>query len=153
MLALKWQTGFPNPFGGFSASCRGGGEYLSCSLWQQRISVLLEPSAILLFQSVFLKCVLAGARRWSEIRHNLTDGRRDFQKRLKDTWGKNSSLISATRRRVQAIHLGCLLRWSQSWGDLRHWSSTELEAVTWDLHWCESGPMCPQIGPDLLSFK
>lgn len=96
--------------------------------------------------SIFEMCFNGHKTGWSEIIHSLTDGRRDSQKHLKDTWGKKtSSLISATRRRVQAVHVGCLLCWSQSWGDLGHWSSTELAAVTWDLHWRESGPTCLKL--------
>jgi len=60
---VRWKTGFPNHFEGFSASCRDGGEYMSCSLWQERISILLAPSTVLLFHSIFLKCVLVGARQ------------------------------------------------------------------------------------------
>lgn len=94
MLALKWQTGFPSPFGGFSASCRGGGEYLSCSLWQQRISVLLEPSAILLFQSVFLKCALAGARQGGQKSDTTWQMAGEISKSVWRTLGERTPLWS-----------------------------------------------------------
>ena len=44
--------------------------------------------------NIFETCFSWGKTRWSEIRHNLTDGRRDFQEHLKDTWGGKTPLWS-----------------------------------------------------------
>lgn len=111
-LALKWKTGFPNHFEGFSTSCRDGAEYVLLLVAAEDFSFAGTFNYSTFPLNIFEMCFSRGKTGWSEIRHNLTDGRRDFQKRLKDTWGKNSSLISAIRR-VQAIHVGCLLGWSQ----------------------------------------
>lgn len=92
MWALK--TGFPRLFEDFSASSKEGGEYLSCSLWQQRISVLLALPTILVFHSLFLKCGFVGARQGAQKSGTTWQTAGEISKSIWRTIGKKNPLSS-----------------------------------------------------------
>lgn len=57
--------------------------------------------------NIFEICFSRGKTEWSEIRHSLTDGRRGFQKHLKDTWEKKKTLLSDLSYKEETLSNSC----------------------------------------------